>query len=311
MPYGTGEYQYELVDEWAKLPKGWGFRDVGGISIDREDRVYVLNRSEHPIIVLNRDGGLVHSWGEGFFMRAHGSCPGPDNSIYCTDDQNHIVAKFACDGQLLKTLGVPGRASETGYVQTFDFWESVTRITRGAPPFNRPTGVSISPRGEIYVSDGYGNARIHKFNAEGELLSSWGEPGGEPGQFRVPHSVRVDKLGNVWVADRENHRIQVFDAEGKFLKHWTDFVRPTDIFIDKDDIVYVSELSNRVSIFTFEGKLLARWGNMGVSKEEALFVAPHAIAVDSHGDIYVGDVSQSHMSIDRGPRTIQKFARKK
>jgi DNA-binding beta-propeller fold protein YncE len=311
MRYGAGKYQYELVDDWAKLPKGWSFLDVGGIAIDKEDRVYVLNRSDNPVIVLDRDGSLVHSWGKGFFKRAHGSCLGPDNSIYCTGDRNHIVAKFTHDGQLLMTLGNAGQATDTGYVRTFDYWESLTRIVRGAPPFNRPTGVSVSPKGEIYVADGYGNARIHKFSADGKLLLSWGEPGGEPGQFRLPHSVRVDKRGRVWVVDRENHRIQIFEPNGKFLKQWTNLVRPTDLFIDNDDIVYVSELSMRVSIFTNDGKLLARWGNPGVKKEEALFLAPHAIAIDSHGDIYVGDVSMTAMQVDRGARTIQKFARTK
>lgn len=311
MAYGSGKYQYELVDDWAKLPEGWSFRDIGGIAIDKQDRIYILNRSEHPIIVLNRDGSLVHSWGEGFFKRAHGSCISPDNSIYCTDDGIHIVAKFTLNGQLLKTLGTAGQASDTGYVQSFEFYDSLRRIVRGAPPFNRPTGVSISSKDEIYVSDGYGNARIHKFNADGKLLFSWGEPGGEPGQFRLPHSVRVDKRDRVWVVDRENHRIQIFDADGKFLKQWTDLVRPTDIFIDKEDTVYVSEVSNRVSIFTIDGKLLARWGNTATTKEDFLFQAPHAIAVDSHADIYVGDVSMTYTKVDRGLRTIHKFARTK
>jgi DNA-binding beta-propeller fold protein YncE len=252
---------------------------------------------------------VAHSWGEGFFKRAHGSSISPDNSIYCTDDANHVVAKFTRDGKLLKTLGTPGQASDTGYMQTFDLWDSLRRIVSGGPPFNRPTGVSISPKGEIYVSDGYGNARIHKFNAEGKLLLSWGEPGGDPGQFQLPHSVRVDKRGRVWVADRENHRIQIFDANGKFLKEWTNLLRPTDLFIDEGDTVYVSELSNRVSIFAIDGKLLARWGNTGTTKEEALFLAPHTIAVDSHGDIYVGQVSMTYSKVDRGPRTIQKFFR--
>jgi DNA-binding beta-propeller fold protein YncE len=298
-----------LVDGWAKLPKGWGFLDVASIAIDKEDRVYVLNRSDHSIIVLDRNGNFVHSWGQGFFKRAHGSCIGPDDSIYCTDDRNHIVAKFTLDGQLLMKLGNTGQPSDTGYVRTFDSWESLAKIVRGAPPFNRPTGVSVSPKGEIYVADGYGNARIHKFSADGELLLSWGEPGGEPGQFRLPHSVRVDKQGLVWIVDRENHRIQIFEANGKFLTQWTNLVRPTDLSIGKDDIVYVSELSMRVTLFTMDGKLLARWGNPGLKKEEALFLSPHAIAVDSHGDIYVGDVSMSYMQVDRGARTIQKFAR--
>ena len=309
MPYGAGKHRYELVDGWAKLPKGWSFLDVGGIAIDKEDKVYVLNRGEHPVIVFDRDGNIVRSWGEGFFSRAHGSCIGPDNSVYCTDDRIHVVAKFTPDGKLLMTLGSKGHATDTGYVETFDFWESLTTIVRGAPPFNRPTGVSISPKAEIYVADGYGNARIHKFSAEGRLLLSWGEPGGEPGQFRLPHSVRVDRHGKVWVVDRENNRIQIFDGNGKFLTQWTDLVRPTDLFIDEDDTVYVSELSKRVGIFTVDGKLLARWGNPGKKKEEALFLAPHAIAVDSRGDIYVGEVSMTSMGVDRGPLTIQKFSR--
>lgn len=311
LTYGAGKYQYELVDSWAKLPNGWSFLDVSGIAIDKQDNVYVLNRSEHLIIVLDRDGNFVRNWGEGFFKRAHGACCGPDNSIYCTDDLNHVVAKFTLEGQLLKMLGTAGQATDTGYVQTFDLWDSLTRIVRGAPPFNRPTGVSISPKGEIYVSDGYGNARVHKFNSDGKLLLSWGEPGGDPGQFRLPHSVRVDKRGRVWVVDRENNRIQIFDPKGKFLTQWTDLIRPTDLFIDKDDTVYISELCKRVSIFTIKGKLLARWGNTGITKEEALFLAPHAISVDSHGDLYVGEVAMTLVKTDRGPRTIQKFARVK
>lgn len=308
MPYGADKYQYELTDGWAKLPKGWTFLDVGGIAIGKDDTVYVLNRSDHPVIVLDRDGNLVDSWGEGFFKRAHGVCIGPDDSIYCTDDRNHTVTKFTLDGQLLMTLGHAGETADTGYARTFDFWESLARISRGAPPFNRPTGVSISPKAEIYVADGYGNARIHKFSADGKLLFSWGEPGGEPGQFRLPHSVRVDRRGRVWVADRENHRIQIFEADGKFLTQWTDFVRPTDLCID-DETVYVSELSMRIGVFTIDGRLLTRWGNPGVKKEEALLLAPHAIGVDSHGDIYVGDASMTLMQVDRGARAVQKFVR--
>ena len=119
----------------------------------------------------------------------------------------------------------------------------------------------------------------------------------------------MDKRGHVWVADRENHRLQIFAAEGKFLGQWTDFLRPTGVFIDNEDIVYVSELSNRVGVFTIDGKLLARWGNTGVTKEEALFISPHAIAVDSQGSVYVGSVSMTTTKIDRGPRAIQKFVR--
>jgi len=311
MSFGTGKYTYELVDGWAKLPEGRSFLDVGGICIDAQDTFYILNRSEQPIMVFDREGNLLNSWGEGFFNRAHGSCIGPDGSIYCTDDRNHIVAKFTPEGKLLMTLGTKGQASDTGYFRTWDYWESLARIQRGAPPFNRPTGVAVNASGEIYIADGYGNARVHKFSPDGKLLFSWGEPGGAPGQFRLPHTIWLDKQERVWIADRENSRIQIFTSQGEFITEWTDVIRPTGVFIDKEDTVYVSELCLRVSIFTKDGKLIARWGNEGKDKETALFHAPHVIAVDSRGDLYVGEVSMTSAGVDKGPRTIQKFARKK
>ena len=310
MPYGAGKYTYELVDGWAKLSEGGSFKDVGGISTDAQDRVYILNRSERPIMVFDREGNRLTSWGEGFFNRAHGSCIGPDNSVYVTDDRSHIVAKFTPEGELLMTLGTKDQPTDTGYTRTFDFWESLARITRGAPPFNRPTGVALNSAGEIYVADGYGNARMHKFSPDGKLLFSWGGPGGDPGQFRLPHNIWLDKRDRVWLADRENNRVQIFDAKGKFLSEWNDLIRPTDVFIDDQETVYISELCLRVSIFTIDGKLLARWGNEGKEKEKALFHAPHAIAVDLRGDLYVGEVSMTYAGVDKGPNTIQKFARK-
>ncbi len=306
MAYGTGKYTYELVDGWAKCPAGWSFIDVCGLSIDSQDRVYILSRSAHPVAVFDREGNLLTSWGEGFFKRAHGTCVGPDGSVYCTDDGNHTVSKFTPDGKLLLTLGNKDQPSDTGYVRK----EGLATIKRGGPPFNRPTGVALSSSGEIYVSDGYRNARVHKFTPDGTLLFSWGEPGNAPGQFRTPHSIWVDKRERVWVADRENNRVQIFDARGEFLSQWTDLSLPTDIFIDDEETVYISELSRRVSIFTINSKLLARWDSQGQVKETDLFLAPHTIAVDSKGDLYVGEVSWAHDRIDRGSRTVLKFARR-
>ncbi len=310
MLYGDGKYKYELVDGWAKCSEGWSFKDVAGLSIDSEDRVYILNRSEQPVMVFDRDGNLLTSWGEGFFDRAHGSCTGSDGSIYCTDDVNHTVSKFTPQGKLLQVLGKKGQHSDTGYDPTADFRDSLATIKRGGPPFNRPTGVALSPSGEIYVSDGYGNARVHKFSADGTLLFSWGEPGNAPGQFRLPHSIWVDKQERAWVTDRENNRIQIFNAQGEFLSQWTDLLRPTDIFIDDEETVYVSELGMRVSLFTIDGELLSRWGCQSQDKETDLFVAPHTIAVDSHGDIYVGEVAVTFARVDRGSKTVQKFTRR-
>ncbi len=309
MLYGTGKFIFQLVEDWAQLREGLSFLDVGGIAIDNQDRVYILNRSENPIMVFDRNGNFLTSWGKGYFKRAHGSCIGPDGSIYCTDDGNHTVTKFTADGEVLMTLGTKDKPSDTGHREAPDLWERIASIKRGGPPFNRPTGVALSSTGEIYVSDGYGNARIHKFSQDGKLLFSWGEPGPAPGQFRLPHSIRIDKQDRVWVTDRENSRIQIFSDKGEFLTQWTDVIRPTDVFVD-DEIVYVSELCKRISVFTTEGKLLARWGNENHDVNDPLFVAPHVIAIDSRGDLYVGEVAMTHSKIDRGSRTIQKFTRK-
>jgi len=320
MLYGAGKYTYELVDGWAKCPEGFSFVDVPGLSIDAQDRVYILNRGAHPVMVFDREGNLMTSWGEGFFTRAHGSCVCPGGSVYCTDDGNHTVSKFTPEGKLLMTLGNKDQPSDTGFVHTLGLTVTacLPTIKRGGPPFNRPTGVAISPSGEIYVSDGYGNARVHKFAPDGTLLFSWGEPGNASGQFRLPHSIWVDKQERVWVVDRENNRIQIFNAQGEFLSQWTDLSRPTDIFTDDEETVYVSELIRRVSIFTIDGKLLARWGegkivqksSDGQEKEPSLFIAPHSIAVDSRGDIYVGEICRGVGGVDRGPRAVQKFARR-
>lgn len=310
MSYGTGKYTFELVDGWAKYPKHWSLLDIAGISIDSQDRVYVFNRGTHPLIVFDREGNLLTFWGEGLFKRPHGSCIGPNGSIYCTDDESHTVYKFNPEGKLLMTLGTENQPSDTGYVRKFDFYASLATITKGSTPFNRPTGVALNSSGEIYVTDGYGNARIHKFAPNGTLLLSWGEPGAAPGQFRLPHSIWVDKQDRVWAVDRENSRIQIFNTQGEFLDQWIDLIRPTDLFISDDDVVYICDLAQRVRIYSIDGKLLAQWGTEGRDKDKALFLAPHAIAVNSRGDLYVGEVAWTAFGINKGPRIIQKFARK-
>ena len=309
MRYGAGRYKYERVDGWAKLPNGESFIDIGGISIDNQDRLYIFNRSKHPMMVFDSNGNFLTSWGEEHVSRAHGSCIGPDGSIYCTDDKNHTVSKFSYDGDVLMVLGTKDKPSDTGYRDVPEIFERISSISKGGPPFNRPTGVALSSTGAIYVSDGYANARVHKFSPDGKLMFSWGEPGPEPGQFRLPHSIFIDRRDRIWVPDRENHRIQIFDDKGNYLTQWTDLIRPTDVFIDEEDTVYVSELCKRVSIFSIDGRLLARWGNENHEISAPLFLSPHAVAVDSKGALYIGEVSKTHGKLDRGSRTIQKFAR--
>jgi DNA-binding beta-propeller fold protein YncE len=268
-------------------------------------------------MIFDRNGNFIGNWGDGFFARPHGICIGADRAVYCTDDGNHTVSKFTLQGELIRTWGEKAKPSDTGYVNLPEFYASLATIKYGGPPFNRPTAVAFSSSRDMYITDGYGNARVHKFSPEGDLLFSWGEPGSGTGQFRLPHNICVDIQDRVWVVDRENSRIQIFNTNGKFLTQWTDVVRPNDIFIDNDHVVYIAELGHvdrvgpRVSLFTIDGSLLARWGNEDKHSETDLFLAPHAIAVDSFGDIYVGEVAMTHAQLDRGSRVVQKFIRKR
>lgn len=302
MRVGNEAFTYEVVEDWGKLPEGWRLVDVGDLAVDSQDRLYVLNRGGHPVIIFDRDGNFIGSWGEDQFTRPHGICIGGDGMVYTADDLDHTVRKFTSGGKLVMTLGQKGQPSDTGCVD-----RDYRTVKRGGPPFNMPTGIALSKRGEIYVTDGYGNARVHKFSAAGELLFSWGEPGAGPGQFNVPHNVAVDREGLVYVADRQNSRIQVFTPEGDFVQQWTDLHRPCGLKISGDERVYVAEVGmrygimkgmpeptpaspwSRVSVFDLKGHLLARFGGPDPSVPVS-FTCAHAIAVDSHGDVYVGEV---------------------
>ena len=207
---GSGEHRYRVVENWAKLPDGWNLTDVGAVAVDSKDRIYVFNRGEHPMVVLNRDGSFIKSWGEGLFTRAHGLHIDADDNLYCTDDGDHTVRKCTTDGKVLLTIGIPGRPAPF----------------MSGEPFHRCTHTALSPKGEIYVSDGYGNACVHKFTPDGKLIKSWGEPGTDPGQFNLVHNIVADADGWVYVADRENHRVQVFDGNGKYETQWNNLHRP-------------------------------------------------------------------------------------
>ncbi len=305
MAFGSGDYQYEVIDLWAKRPKGSVFIDVVGSAIDEEDNVYVFSRGTRPVMVFDREGNFKNAWGDGVFARAHGVTIGPDGLLYCTDDRDNTVRKFTKEGVLLRTWGTPYQYSDTGYTGG-----NYTSIKRGAGPFNRPTKVAFGPGGEMYVSDGYGNAQVHKFSPEGEYLFSWGGPGDGPGEFRLPHAVSADSQGRVYVPDRYNNRVQIFSPEGEFITEWTDLKLPNDVDFDADGkTVYVAELSHRVSILDMEGNVLARWGTDEPCMDAGYFVAPHSISVDSQGSLYVGEVCETNSSMDKGGRALQKFVR--
>ena len=294
---------YAPVVDWEQLPDGYSHPDVAAVAVNSKRRVYLFCRAEHPVLMYERDGRFVGSWGEGMFtMRTHGITIAPDDSVWCTDDAGHSVRKFTPDGKLLLTLGEnAGKPSESGYNGS-----NLTTIVRGAPPFNRPTNLAVARNGDLYVTDGYGNARVHRFSAAGKLLASWGEPGTGPGQFMLPHGIAVDATGNVLVCDRENDRIQTFAADGRFIREITEVQRPTQIVLARG-LMYVSELGwrvgqrsfrngpierdlpSRLSVLNANGTVVTRLGGPDPCAPGS-FCAPHGLAVDSNGDLYVAEV---------------------
>lgn len=325
--------RYELVPGWEQLPAGWKHLDVAGVAVDNMDRVYLLTRMDTRVLVYAQDGTFLRAWGEtGVFTdRTHCLRFSPDGCLYTVDDGDHTVRKFDPNGRLLMTLGTPGVPSDTGYDEQFwgkDTYQGCASIRRGGPPFNKPTGVAIAPDGDLYVCDGYANARVHRFSADGQLRHSWGGPGTGPGQFNLPHGIFVAPDGRVLVADRENERIQLFTCEGAYLTSWTDVQRPTDVVVDAAGRVYVSELGwragdrsfthgprptalpGRMSVFDLDGKLLARWGGPDVCAP-GQFCAPHALAIDSQGSLYVAEVTASFAGrrglVSPDCHTFQKF----
>jgi hypothetical protein len=288
---GEGDFRYRVNRDWAKLPDGWSLHEVAAVAVDANDDVFVFNRGAHPMIVFDRWGNFRRSWGEKTFSHAHGLHIAADGTLYCTDDGDHTVRRCTPDGRVLMEIGVPGAPAP--FMQ--------------GQPFNRCTHTALSPSGDLYVSDGYGNARVHKYAPDGKLLLSWGKSGVGPGEFNLPHNIVCDPDGWVYVADRESHRIQVFDGNGKFETMWTSVHRPSGMCMTfgKCPLCYVGEigpylpvnrqypnLGPRVSVLDTKGNVLARVGREvdGCGQEPGQFMSPHGIAVDSHGDIYVGEV---------------------
>jgi DNA-binding beta-propeller fold protein YncE len=312
---GSGAFTFEVDEHWAKLPDELVLGDVAAVGVDRRDRVYAFNRGPHPVVVFDADGNFVKSWGEGVFRRPHGVHIGLDDTVYLTDDGDHTVRHCTLDGKVLMTLGVPGEPAP--YM--------------GGDPFHRCTHTALSPQGELYVSDGYGNARIHKFTPDGRLLMSWGEPGTDPGQFNIPHNIGCDADGWLYVADRENHRVQVFDGNGRFETQWNNLHRPNGMWMESGHhpLCYIGEggptqeinakwpnIGPRISIHTHEGKLLARLGRPLTGMAPGQFTSPHGIAVDGQGSIYVGELAArtwSRFSQDPPPprlRVIHKLIKR-
>jgi len=269
---------YQPVPGWPKLPDGVKLGPVSAVATDSDDRVFVFHRGKRPILVFDRDGKFLRSWGDGLFDTPHGLRVDPANNVWTTDSSNHQVMKFDSEGKLLLTLG---KKNEPG---------------DGPDRFDKPTDIAVAPSGEFYVSDGYGNSRIMMFSKEGKFLKQWGKEGSGPGEFDLPHAIVLDAKGRVYVGDRENKRVQVFDGDGKFLAEWTEAGSPYGLFLGEGRLFVADAVENWVKVLDMEGKVLGRWGQKGSAPGQ--FDSPHMLCVDSKGAVYVADT---------GDKRVQKF----
>ena len=314
------DYRYSAQSEnFGILPPDIEMGEAAGVAVGNSDLVYVYNRGKYPIIVFDTEGEFKSAWGEGTSVNPHGVTVGPDDNIYCVDAGDHTVKKFDKEGNIQLTIGTPGKSSGR----------------MSGLPFCHPTHAAVSSKtGDIFVSDGYSNAVVHKFDPNGKLISSWGRSGTDPGEFNTVHNIAIDNDEWVYIADRENHRIQVFDSNGKFQTQWGNLAMAACIFIQSapEKTFFIGEffagimenpgglgnwtgqrLGPRISVLDKNGRIIARIGEQPIGLAAGEFVAPHGISLDSKGNIYVGEVSWSAYGNNFDPpkkvRTIQKLTK--
>lgn len=282
---------YEVDPAWPQRPAHITWAAVPSIAVDQHDAVWIFNRAEPFIQIYTAAGKFVRALdvhvGTAHFMRFD-----PAGKLWITDVKEHVVTQLTLDGKILRTLGTRNAAGVD------------------AAHFNKPTDVAVTPEGDIYISDGYGNNRVVQFDKDGRYVRAWGELGTGPGQFSLPHSIVVDRQGRLYVADRNNARIQVFDAQGRFLDQWTNILVPWGLWLTKEGDLWACGSSpmgwrpedkllscppkDQIAVrFSPAGRVLQIWtfpmGKDGAEKPGELNWL-HGIAVDSLGNLYVGDI---------------------
>jgi len=307
---------YRTVENWAKLPQGRTWGQVISADIDRDGKsIWVVERcggtscansTLAPVLKFDSSGNLAKSFAAGMIVRPHGLFIDKKNHVWVTDGdaengKGDQVIEFTQDGKVLLTLGKAGVAGD------------------GPDTFNKPSDVLIAPNGDIFVADGHGpgsNARIVKFSAGGKFIKAWGKQGSEPGEFNNPHSLAMDSKGRLFVADRGNSRIQIFDQDGKFLEEWKQFGRPSGIYIDKKDILYVADSESNMARnpgfrrgirigSVKDGKVTAFIPdpvvNPGQGLEPTNGTAAEGVAADGAGNVYGAEV---------GPRNFKRYEKR-
>ncbi|MFN3325046.1 MAG: peptidyl-alpha-hydroxyglycine alpha-amidating lyase family protein [Bryobacteraceae bacterium] len=262
---------YAVDPEWPRLPPGWTFEETPGVAVNAQEHVFVFHRGRHSIMEFDKSGNLVRSWGDGVFVRPHGLRFDNEGNLWAADDLGHIVVKMDSLGRVRMVLGRKNNKGETD------------------DTFNRPTDMAFAPNGDFYVSDGYGNSRVVKFDKNGRFVKAWGKKGKGEGEFNLPHAVAVDKRGRVYVGDRENYRMQIFDADGKFIAQWTHVGSPWGIVITDDEQLYMCDGHNsRILKLSLSGEILGVLGEPGRLPGQLDFV--HHMAVGPSRSIYVAEI---------------------
>ena len=279
VPETAPDLDYVVAPTAVTVPAGVTMGAAASVAFDANGHLFVLTRGDKTFFEFNPDGSFVRSFGDKLFTRSHGLRIDRDGNLWATDVGGHVVVKMNRDGQPLLTIGTRGEGGE---------WNEAT----GSHKLNQPNDVVIAANGDVFIAQGHtpgaeGDARVLKFDKAGKFIKSWGGKGSGPGQFQVAHGIAIDGKGLVWVADRENQRIQVFDQDGKFVREVKYKGLPCSLDIGRQYMYMVNGFAGQVLRLDLDGKVLAAMGKPGKGPGE--FGEAHMIAVNQKGEIYVAD----------------------